>query len=98
MAKIVKKKRKLKINAIASLFFFISIFLYLGSMTILKSYNVVLSTKASTASAEREKLQEEVSTLETVVKTLSNSDRIAKIAEDNGIKAIQSNVRLLNGE
>lgn len=67
-------------------------------MTVLKSYNVVLSTQASTASAEREKLQEEVSTLETVVKTLSNSDRIAKIAEDNGIKAIQSNVRLLNGE
>lgn len=98
MAKLVKKKRKLRINAIASLFFFISIFLYLGSMTALKSYNVVLSAQAETALVEREKLQDEVNTLETAVKTLSNSDRIAKIAEDNGIKAIQSNVRLLTGE
>ena len=38
MAKIVKRKRKLRIEALVTLFFMFSIFLYLGCMTGLRSY------------------------------------------------------------
>lgn len=98
MAKIIKKKRKLKLQAAASLLFFVSIFLYLGSVTVLKSYNVILSTQASVAGNEKSKLQEQVATLETTVKQLSDSDYIMKIAEANDLKSIQSNVKVLSGE
>lgn len=98
MAKIIRKKRKLRLQAVASLLFFGSIFLYLGSVTALKSYNVVLSTQAAEASTEKGKLQEQVATLETTVKLLSNSDYIMKIAEANDLKSIQSNVKVLSGE
>lgn len=98
MAKIVKKKRKIRIEAFATLFFFVSIFLYLGSKTMLKSYNAILSSQAETALSEKSKQQEQVSTLENEVKRLSDSDRIAEIAAAAGIKAIQSNVKLMDNE
>lgn len=98
MAKIIKKKRKLKLQAVASLLLFVSIFLYLGSVTVLKSYNVILSTQAAVAGDEKSKLQEQVATLETTVKQLSDSDYIMKIAEANDLKSIQSNVKVLSGE
>jgi len=87
MAKIVRKKRKLKVQAVISLFFFLSVFTYLGSMTMLKSYNYVLSAQAETTQQEKEKLQEQVKELETAVKEMSNYDYIAQIAEKDGIKA-----------
>lgn len=98
MAKIVKKKRKLRIEAFATLFFFVSIFLYIGSMTALKSYNVLLSSKAETMSSELSKTQEQVSTLENKVKELEDSSRIMAMVEGDGMKANQDNVQLMNGE
>lgn len=98
MAKLIKKKRRLRIHAFASLFLFISIFLYLGSMTALKSYNMILSTRSETAATEKSKLEEQVTNLETAIKQLSDSDYIMKIAEANDLKSIQSNVKVLSGE
>lgn len=98
MAKIVKKKRKLRIEAFATLFFFVSIFLYLGSMTALKSYNVLLSGKSEAMNSELSKTQEQVSTLENKVKELEDSTRIISMVEPEGIKANQDNVQLMDGE
>ena len=98
MAKIIRKKRKLKIQALASLFFFFSMLLYLGSVTMLKSYNYVLSAKAESIEAQRVDLQAQVATLEAAVKQLSNYDYIVSIAEKAEIKANQSNVKILSGE
>ncbi len=98
MAKIVRKKRKLKIQALASLFFFLSLLLYLGSVTILKSYNYVLSGEVEEKESARADLQAEVANLEATVKQLSNYDYIVSIAEKAGIKANQSNVKILSGE
>ena len=98
MAKIIRKKRKLKIQALASLFFFFSMLLYLGSVTMLKSYNYVLSAKAESIEAQRVDLQAQVATLEATVKQLSNYDYIVGIAEKAVIKANQSNVKILSGE
>jgi len=98
MAKIVRKKRKLKIQALASLFFFLSLLLYLGSVTVLKSYNYVLSGKVEEKESAKADLQAEVANLEATVKQLSNYDYIVSIAEKAGIKANQSNVKILSGE
>lgn len=98
MAKIVKRKRKLRIEAFATLFFVLSLCMYFGSVTGLKSYNVILSSKAETANSELSNKQEKVAALEATVKELSDSERIAQIAEADGIKAIQSNVKLMDGE
>ena len=98
MAKIVKRKRKLRIEALVSLFFMFSIFLYLGCMTGLRSYNYVLSETAEHATYDKEQLEDQVKTLETAVKEMSTYDHIAQIAEKDGIKAYQANVKILGGE
>lgn len=98
MAKIIKKKRRVRIEAFATLFFFVSIFLYLGSITALKSYNVVLSAQSESTSAQVSDLSERVATLEADVKELSSSDRIIAIAAEDNIKAIQGNVKLMSGQ
>ena len=51
MAKIVKRKRKLRVQALITLFFAFSIFAYIGSVTILRSYNYVLSQTAQEKTA-----------------------------------------------
>ena len=98
MSQIIRKKRKLKIQALASLFFIFSTILYLGSVTILKSYNYVLSAKVESVEANRADLKAQVANLEAAVKQLSNYDYIVSIAEKAGIKANQSNVKILSGD
>lgn len=98
MAKIIKKKKKLRIEAFATLFFFVAIMLYLGSMTMLKSYNVVLAKQSEDTSEQVSSLTEQVSTLENSVKELASSDRIMAIAAKDDIKAIQGNVRLMDDQ
>ncbi|MCI9291741.1 MAG: hypothetical protein HFF01_04440 [Erysipelotrichaceae bacterium] len=98
MAKIIRKKRKLRIQALISLFFFFSFIFYLCAMTGLKSYNVTLAKKVETKQEHLADVQEKVTTLEAIIKELSNYEAIAKIAEKDGMRAIQSNVKLLNGE
>lgn len=97
MAKTNKKHhRKLRLQAVASLSFFFSLLIYLGSMTFIKAYNYVLSTQVAAVEAECNDLQAQVTTLETAVKEMSNYDYIAGIAEKDGIKANQSNVKILS--
>ena len=96
MAKTVKKKRKLRIQALASLCFFFSFVFYLGTMTFVKAYNYMLSTQVATIEADRNDLQAKVTNLENIVKEMSNYDYIASIAEKDGIKANQSNVKILS--
>lgn len=98
MAKIIKKKRKLKIEAFATLFFFVAVVLYLGSMTALKSYNVVLSSQSEATNYEVSKMSEQVTSLENSVKQLASADRIIAIAAEDDIKAIQANVKLMDDQ
>ena len=98
MAKIVKRKRKLRVQALITLFFVFSIFAYIGSVTILRSYNYVLSQTAQEKTTEKDQLKVQVRTLETAVEEMSTYDYIARIAEKGGIKAYQANVKILGGE
>ena len=98
MAKLIKKKKKLRIEAVAVMALLCSLCLYFVSVTAVKSYNVILSAQAESVSGELSNQEEKVATLEAAVKELSDSKRIAQIAEEDGIKAIQSNVKLMDGE
>ena len=69
---------------------------YLGTMTFVKAYNYMLSTQVAAIEADRNDLQAKVTNLENIVKEMSNYDYIASIAEKDGIKANQSNVKILS--
>ena len=56
MARVVRRKRKLRIQGFATLFFMISICLYLGAMFGLKSYNITLQSQSQELSAQRAQL------------------------------------------
>ena len=56
----------------------------------------MLSTQVAAIEADRNDLQAKVTNLENIVKEMSNYDYIASIAEKDGIKANQSNVKILS--
>lgn len=96
MAKIVKKKRRLKIEAMVSLFFVLSLFMYLGSALFLKSYNVILSADLNNKESELAKKNDEMESLRLAVKELEDRDRILAVANESGIVANQNNVVIVN--
>lgn len=96
MAKIVKKKRRLKIEAMVSLFFLLSLFMYLGSALFLKSYNVILSADLNNKESELAKKNDEMESLRLAVKELEDRDRILAVANESGIVANQNNVVIVN--
>ncbi len=95
MARVVRKKRKLRIQGFATLFFMISVCLYLGAMFGLKSYNITLQSQSQELSAQRAQLEEAVKSAELDVKTLQNKDRITAIAEEDGITSNQGQATVL---
>lgn len=97
-AKLVKKKRRLKLEALATLILTISIFTFVGAKLVLKSYNYNLSNKSQEIQSNMNKLQEEVSSLESEVSTLQNRDSVLKAAEADGIKSNQDNVVVIGKE
>lgn len=98
MAKIVKKKRRLRIEGIATVFFIVSAMLYLGSALFLKSYNVTLSKSLTIKENELGEREEAIEETRIAVKELENRDRILGVAESDGIAPNQNNVQILNGE
>ncbi|MDF9824672.1 cell division protein FtsL [Breznakia sp. PF5-3] len=86
MVKIVKKKKKLRIEGLISLIFVMSIFCYLASVTVLRSHNVVLANQEAKLANENEILNNDVSNLEFEVKGLVNRERIMEIAEEGQLK------------
>lgn len=92
MVKIVKKKRKLRIEGIISLVFVLSILCYFGSVTILRSQNVVKQTQLGEIENDIELLDSDVSNLTLEVKQLDSRDRILEIAEKNGLTVRQEQI------
>ena len=91
-AKLVKKKRRLKVEGIATILFTLAIFAYLGATFGLRSYNIVLQQQAQKIESKASTLKEAVANLENEVNTLQNHDRVLGMAEEDGIKTNQENV------
>ena len=84
-AKIVKRKRRLRIEGLATLLLTLSIFGYFGAKFALKSYNITLQLKAQESEQKANTLKEDVANLE-------DRDRVLGMAEKEGIKTNQDNV------
>ena len=89
-AKIVKRKRRLRIEGLATLLLTLSIFGYFGAKFALKSYNITLQLKESEQKANT--LKEDVANLEADITKLEDRDRVLGMAEKEGIKTNQDNV------
>ena len=87
-AKIVKRKRRLRIEGLATLLLTLSIFGYFGAKFALKSYNM----KAQESEQKANTLKEDVANLEADITKLEDRDRVLGMAEKEGIKTNQDNV------
>lgn len=99
-AKLVKKKRKrrLRLEGIATLFFTFALFLFFGVKFGLKAYNNELQLRATNAAEEAETLKEEVSKLQNEVTELQSRDRILSMVEDDDISVNQEQVVVMGDE
>ena len=91
-AKIVKRKRRLRIEGLATLLLTLSIFWYFGAKFALKSYNITLQLKAQESEQKANTLKEDVANLEADITKLEDRDRVLGMAEKEGIKTNQDNV------
>lgn len=87
-----KKKRSVNFENIIALVFLLSFAAYLGSITILRSYNVVLASEEKSLQDEIEKTRNDVANLEFEVKKLDNREYILNIAEEQGLKINQESI------
>lgn len=88
----VVKKKKLNIENLVAMIFVVSFLAYLGSITVLRSYNVVLASEEKQMQDEIVKARNDVANLEFDVKKLDNREYILSIAEQEGLKINQENI------
>ncbi len=98
MAKLVKRRRRVRLEGIATLFLALSICLYLVATFGLKSYNITLAKHSQALEGEQSTIQEAVSTMELEVKELQSRDRVMAIAQEDGIKTNQNQVSIIPKE
>lgn len=97
VAKIVKKKRRLRVERLVSMFFALSVFLYLGSSLFLQSYNMSLSKLDTQRENEIIAAKKDKESMRVAVEQLQNRDRILAVAKDAGIDVNQDSVVILDG-
>lgn len=95
-AKLVKRKRRLRIEGVASLLFVLALILYLGAKFPLKSYNQSLQKQATTIEQEAVKLEGEVGKLENEITNLQSRKRVVGMAEKDGLKTDQNQVVVMD--
>ena len=97
-AKLVKRKRKLRIEGIAALLFTISAFAFMGAKFGLHSYNIVLQKESQQIKQQEQTLKEAVANLQNEVNTLQSRDRVLSMVEGEGISTNQNVVVVGEGE
>ena len=97
-AKIVKRKRKLKVQGIATLLFTLSVFMYLGAKFGIQPYNILLQAQAQKTEDKAGTLKEAVANLENEVNNLQNRERVVGMVESEGIVMNQENAITIGDE
>lgn len=92
MAKIIKKKRKIRIESIIAMIFVFACLSFLFSITVLRSHNVLLTRQSNELERVNDKLANDVANLEVEVKQLDNRDRILEIAKEHGLTVNQDSI------
>lgn len=92
MVKIVKKKRKLRIESLVAMIFAFACISFLFSVTVLRSHNVLLTRQSNEIERVNDKLANDVANLEVEVKQLDNRERILEIAKEHGLTVNQESI------
>lgn len=90
--KIVKKRKKLRIERLAILMLTLSAVLALASSLFLRSYNNALTMKVQRAENQIAALKIENDAYRVAIQDLSNKERVLSIAEMEGLAMNQGNV------
>ena len=90
-AKLVKRKRKLRIEGIASIAIYNFTFAFMGNKIWMQhSYNIVLQKEAQQIKQQEQTLKEAVANLQNEVNTLQSLDRVLSMVEGEGISTNQN--------
>lgn len=92
MAKIVKKRKKLKLEGLAVTLLCIASVFSIASSLFLRTYNNSLSAKTQSVDRQISALQSENEALKVQVQSLSTRDRVMDIAQADGMVQNQNNV------
>lgn len=99
MAKIVKrKKRKLRLQGFAIIFFTFALISWLGTTLFVNTINASLTMKIQAMQDELSQLTTENQTLNFEIQTLENKDRIYEVAQTANMDQIQDNIISIIGE
>lgn len=85
MAKIVKKRRKLKIHNLLSVICALSVVAYLGSAFVLRSVNMSLNYELSQLNSVNQENQKELDTLRIEVTKYTEREYLMAVLTENGI-------------
>ena len=85
MAKIIKKKRKLKIHNLVNMIFVVSLFMYLSSFLFLKSYNITLNKEYTNIKLANEEEQKELETLRLEVAKYTEREYLVSVCAEYGV-------------
>ncbi len=94
MAKIVKKRRKFKLQGLLSIICVFSVFAYLGSAFLLKSMNMSLNYQLSQLNAQNAEDQKELDTLRIEVSRYTEREYLMTVLKDNGVDLTFSSDRI----
>ena len=94
-AKLVKRKKRLRIDRLASMMMVLAICLFLGAKYGLQSYNYSLSLKKTQIEAKNKELSQAVAELQSEVTNLQSREHVLSVAEKDNIKTNQKNVTLI---
>lgn len=92
MAKLVKKKKKLRLEGFAAALFFIAAVFSVSSSLFLRTYNNSLSAQKQSIGRQISALQTENDALKVQVQSLSTRDRVTDIAQQDGMAQNQNNI------
>lgn len=100
MAKIIKKKKRFKFGTFINIFALLSLFAFLGTATLLRSYNVSLSYELSEQTAMNEDNTKKLDTLRLDVAKYTEKEYLMSMSNQNGgnLKLDQNNIVRINNE
>lgn len=95
-ARLIKRKRRLRIEGVLVLLLIASAGLYTLSKICLNSYNIVLSNEQQQTAAQLSEVQSRVNVLKADVNELQERSRVLAMVKEDGINTNQENIYVVD--
>ena len=96
-ARLIKVRRKVRIEGVLFLVFLVCLGIFTLAKTGLASYNIVLSNEQQRVAADKEEQRDAVRLLQTEVNELQERSRVLAAVKEDGIESNQENVYVVGG-